>query len=165
MSSPASIAKHPIHPMLIVFPIGLWVFSLACDIIYRAVGGQVWVDVAFYCMAGGIVGALVAAVPGFIDLWAMGKCRAKQIGVVHMSLNLLVTVLFVVDLFIRVSNRSAGLPPASSAFILSIVSVILLVASGWLGGEMVYVEGVAVEPQHDTVQQQMDKDRISKTAA
>ena len=55
MHTPASIAKHPIHPMLIVFPIGLWVFSLVCDIVFRITDRTLWNDIAFYTMAGGLV--------------------------------------------------------------------------------------------------------------
>jgi hypothetical protein len=69
MRTPASIFKHPIHPMLIVFPIGLWIFSLACDLIRLAgATGEAWSTVAFFSMIGGLIGALCAAVPGFIDL-------------------------------------------------------------------------------------------------
>jgi len=69
MRTPASIFKHPIHPMLIVFPIGLWIFSLACDLIRLAgASGDAWSTAAFFSMIGGLIGALCAAVPGFIDL-------------------------------------------------------------------------------------------------
>jgi uncharacterized membrane protein len=69
MRTPASIFGHPIHPMLIVFPIGLWIFSLAWDLIRLAgASGDAWSTVAFYSMVGGLIGALCAAVPGFIDL-------------------------------------------------------------------------------------------------
>jgi uncharacterized membrane protein len=69
MRTPASISKHPIHPMLIVFPIGLWIFSLVCDLLHLAgASGDAWLTVAFYSMVGGLIGALCAAVPGFIDL-------------------------------------------------------------------------------------------------
>jgi hypothetical protein len=64
MSTPASIAKHPLHPMLVVFPIGLWIFSLIADFIFLSGGDARWNDVAFYTIAGGLVGALVAAVAG-----------------------------------------------------------------------------------------------------
>lgn len=165
MSSPASIGRHPLHPMTIVFPMGLWVFSLACDILYRLAGGAVWNDVAFYCMAGGIVGALLAAGPGFLDLLSLDKDRPRKLALWHMGLNLVITMLFVVDLFIRVSTRAKGLPPSTGTFILSIVSVVLLLASGWLGGELVFVEGVAVEPQPSAVPQQAAKNPASKTAA
>ena len=57
MTSSASIAKHPIHPMLVAFPIGLWVFSLVCDFIYRGTTTPIWSDLAFYTIAGGIIGA------------------------------------------------------------------------------------------------------------
>jgi uncharacterized membrane protein len=69
MRTLASIFKHPIHPMLIIFPIGLWIFSLACDLIRPAgASADAWSIVAFFSMIGGLIGALCAAVPGFIDL-------------------------------------------------------------------------------------------------
>jgi uncharacterized membrane protein len=79
MHTPASIGKHPIHPMLIVFPIGLWVFSLACDFIRVAgASGDARATVAFYAMVGGLIGALCAAVPGFIDLLYYKGARRRS---------------------------------------------------------------------------------------
>ena len=63
MRTPASIPKHPIHPMLIVFPIGLWVFSLISDVIFLLRENPLWNDIAFYTMIGGLSGALLAAIP------------------------------------------------------------------------------------------------------
>jgi uncharacterized membrane protein len=144
MASPASIAKHPIHPMLVVFPIGLWIFSLISDVIYAmGWGASVWNDVAFYTMAGGIVGALIAALPGFVDLFSMSKPKVKAIGIWHMSINLLVVALFALNLWMRYDAA----PGAALPIWLSVIGVVLLGVSGWLGGEMVYVHGVAVEPQ------------------
>jgi len=89
MSTPARIGGHPIHPMLVPLAIGLWVFSLVCDLIYRFGGGSdVWVGVAFYTLAGGIVGALLAAVPGFIDLLSLPPGKVKKVAVAHMAINL-----------------------------------------------------------------------------
>jgi len=68
MASPASIEKHPIHPMLVALPIGLWIFALVCDVVRAAGGTSNWRSVATYCVAAGIVGALLAAVPGLIDI-------------------------------------------------------------------------------------------------
>ena len=59
MSSPASIKKHPVHPMLVGFPIGLWVFALVCDVVHAVSGSAVWQTVATFCVAGGIAGALL----------------------------------------------------------------------------------------------------------
>lgn len=67
MGSPASLKKHPLHPMLVAFPIGLWVFAFVCDVIHALSGNTVWLTVATYCIGGGIVGAVLAAVPGLID--------------------------------------------------------------------------------------------------
>src|SRR5262245_29725782 len=98
MSTPASVRGHPIHPMLVTIPFGLWIFSLAADLIHMSGrGGPVWRDVAFYSIAGGIAGALLAAVPGLIDLLSISDRRVRRIGVTHMVANLIVVALFAVS--------------------------------------------------------------------
>ena len=143
METTAQIKKHPIHPMLIPLPIGLWVFSLVSDIIFKAGwGGPVWNSVAFYTMAGGIVGALLAALPGLVDFTTLQNQRTKWIALLHMILNLTAVVLFAFNLWLR--TRSA--PGAAAPIVLSVIGILVLVVSGWLGGELVYVRGVAVAP-------------------
>jgi uncharacterized membrane protein len=66
-ASGARIAKHPIHPMLVVVPLGLWVAALVFDAIAALSGNSLWRALAFWNIVGGIIGALVAAVPGFVD--------------------------------------------------------------------------------------------------
>src|SRR6185369_16180260 len=142
MASPASIAKHPIHPMLVALPIGLWIFSLVSDVIYLMKwGGPVWSEVALYTMIGGVVGALMAAIPGFIDLLSM-KGEPKRIGIWHLSINLVVVALYALNIWLRMSS-----PGATPPIWLSGIAILSLGVSGWLGGEMVFVHGVAVEPQ------------------
>jgi len=144
MASPASIAKHPIHPMLIVFPVGLWIFSLISDLIYiNKWGPPVWNDVAFYTMVGGIAGALLAAIPGLVDLLSLTDSRVKRIGIWHMILNLVVVALFCFNLWLRMPGTTTSI--SIRPIWLSVAGVVLLAISGWLGGEMVYVHGVAVE--------------------
>ncbi len=141
MRTKATIERHPIHPMLVVLPIGLWVFSLICDIVIRAGGNPAWVPAAYYAMGIGIIGALLAAVFGLIDLLSIPQgTRARKIGYWHLGINLSVTVLFIANFYLR----SIGPPVDLTPFILSIVGIAALLVSGWLGGEMVYVEGVAV---------------------
>ncbi len=141
MASPANVADHPIHPMLVVFPIGLWVFSFVCDLIYYfGAGNTLWNDVAFRAMAGGIIGALLAAIPGFIDYLSLTG-RTRSIATVHMSLNLLLVVLFAVNLYVR----SQGVAVESAPIFLSLIGIIGLGISGWLGGSLVYVHATAVE--------------------
>lgn len=141
MISTASIAKHPLHPMLIPLPVGLWIFSLICDIIMLATGDELWQAMAFYTMAGGIIGGLVAALPGLIDLVTMHQSPEKRIGIWHMSINLAVVVIYGIDFMWRRAD-----PGHLGQFALSLVAVLLLAVSGWLGGEMVYVYGTAVDP-------------------
>lgn len=139
----ARLGKHPVHAMLVPFPIGLWVFSFAADVIYlMGWGPPVWNDVAFYTMVGGTVAALLAAPFGLLDLLSVGNPGTRRIGIMHMSLNLVIVAMFAVNLWLRTRQVTGeGLPTTLSA-----IAVLLLVGSGWLGGEMVYVHGVGVEP-------------------
>jgi uncharacterized membrane protein len=139
MHTPAQIRRHPIHPMLVGIPIGLWVFSLACDLAYLwGTGNANWATVAFYTMMGGIIGALIAAVPGLIDMLSLPE-SLKRTALIHMGINLSVVVLYFINAWIRLGGTSEVLPVWLSAF-----CVVLLGVSGWLGGRMVYAHGVAV---------------------
>jgi uncharacterized membrane protein len=158
MASPASFQKHPIHPMLVPFPIALWIFSFACDVIYRlGWGGPVWNDMAFYSMAGGLLGALLAAVPGYIDFRSLTDPAVRAIGRWHLLINLSIVVLFAINLWLRTGNVPAGGLP----LILSLVGIAMLGVSGWLGGELVYVRGVAVERQGTVASETKDKGRVA----
>jgi uncharacterized membrane protein len=142
MRTPANIAKHPIHPMLIPIPIGLWIFSLVCDLIHAAGSADpAWPTVALYTMGGGIVGALAAALPGLIDLLSLPP-EPRRTAIMHMVINLMVVALYVINFWMRL-NHSVDLKVPLG---LSIIGIGLLVISGWLGGKMVYVHGVAVDP-------------------
>ena len=140
MRTPASIAGHPIHPMLVPIPIGLWIFSLVCDLV--AAGGSnnpAWHTVALYTMGGGIVGALLAAVFGLIDLISLPP-GPRRTALIHMGINLVVVALYLVNFGMRYSDPAKG----GVALLLSIVAIGLLVISGWLGGKMVYEHGIGV---------------------
>jgi uncharacterized membrane protein len=146
MTSTASFRKHPLHPIIIPLPIGLWIFSLAADIIYMAGGGDVWAYVALYSMAGGIIGAVFAVIPGFIDLFSMNPSRVRSIGILHMSLNIAALLIFIIDALLRNDITNVGIP----VLILSIIGVVLIGISGWFGGELVYRYRVAVNEESIT---------------
>ena len=142
MSSPASIKGHPIHPMLVGIPIGLWTFSLVADLVYKlGLGDESWARTAYLCIGGGIVGALLAAVPGLLDLLSLSDPRAKRIGVLHMSVNLVAVALFAISFLMRMN----GVPGDTGPIILSVLGVVILGVGGWLGGELVFRHGVAVD--------------------
>lgn len=142
MSTPASVARHPIHPMLVAIPIGLWVFSVAADLIYHLGWGRaVWNDVAFYAVGGGIVGALLAAVPGFIDFLSITDARVRTIGAYHMAANLVAVVVFGVSFWLRWIGPFGLLPVG-----VSVAGLVILGVAGWLGGELVFVHSMGVKP-------------------
>jgi uncharacterized membrane protein len=147
MASPASIGGHPVHPMIIPFPIALWVFSLIADVIYLWRGNPVWRDyVAFYALLGGIIGAAVAAVPGLIDWLSLTDKAVVKLANWHARLNVIALLVFASSLYLRTTSGS-GLVSGSYTIplALSVFGVILITISGWLGGEMVFKHGVAVE--------------------
>ena len=149
MASPASIGKHPIHPMLIPFPFALWTFSLVADLIYLWRGNPIWKDwIAFYTLAAGIVGAALAAVPGIIDYFSIKDPKVSKIAAWHARLNVLALLIFAASLYLRTAGGSQIVDGSYIVPVaLSVVGVLLISISGWLGGEMVYVHQVAVEPK------------------
>jgi uncharacterized membrane protein len=135
--------------MLVVLPLGLWVAALVFDLLHAATRQPVWSTLAFYDIAAGIIGALIAAVPGLIDWWTLDG-RAGRLGTWHMVINLAAVGLFALNLGLRTAWAGQWLGPESIVpLVLSIVGVAMLGVSGWLGGEMVYVERVGVEEPAD----------------
>lgn len=163
MASPASIGGHPIHPMIIPFPIGLWVFSLIADLIYLWRGNLVWRDwIAFYALLAGIIGAALAAVFGIID-WLSIKDRAvKKVADWHARLNVIALLVFAASFYLRTAGGQRILGGGYTIpLLLSVLGVILIAISGYLGGELVFRYGVAVNPQYDTGGEARDKARVA----
>lgn len=154
MASPASIAGHPVHPMIIPFPIALWVFSLVADLIYLWRGNPVWRDyIAFYTLLGGIIGAAVAAVPGYIDWLSLKDRDVVKIANWHARLNVIALLIFAASFYLRTTTGSSFVSGSYTIPVaLSVLGVILISISGYLGGEMVFRHGVAVDqpPQTST---------------
>ena len=146
METRATVAEHPIHPMLIPFPIALWIFSLASDLIFLfGFGGPVWKDIALYTMIGGIIGGLAAAIPGYVDYRSLTDPVVVRLAQMHMVINVGLVLLFSINAALRLFNGSDALLPV----VLSLLGVAALGVSGWLGGELVYVQGVAVQPERE----------------
>jgi uncharacterized membrane protein len=144
MHAKARLFGHPIHPMLIVFPLGLLVMSLIFDVVQIATGNTEFSVAAFWSIAAGIVGGLVAAVFGLIDWLAIpGGTRAKSVGLWHGAGNVVVVLLFAASWWLR--SGSPQYVPDPAAFVLSLVAVVIGAVTGWLGGELVDRLGVGVD--------------------
>ncbi|HEX8143958.1 MAG TPA: DUF2231 domain-containing protein [Pyrinomonadaceae bacterium] len=161
MASKASIMGHPVHPMLIPFPLALWVFSFIADLLYLLRGDPLWLLLGKYTLAGGILGGLLAAVPGLIDWLALKSREVKNIANWHARLNIIALLIFAASLYLRTRY---GAPLVSQSMtipvILSGFGVILISISGWLGGSLSYDHGVGVKPQHDSPEEEAAKLRF-----
>lgn len=145
MESKARIFGHPIHQMLVVFPVGLLVTSVIFDILHLSTGSPLMATVTYWMMAAGIIGGLVAAPFGTIDWLAIPQgTRAKKIGALHGGGNVLVLLLFAGSWWLR---RAAPEDPSSLAIVLSLAGVGIAAVTAWLGGELVDRLGVGVSDQ------------------
>jgi uncharacterized membrane protein len=136
---------HPFHPVLVTVPIGAWVASIVFDIVAlaRADDKAAFAEGAYWLIGIGIVGAVLAALFGLIDLLTIPRgTKAFRTGLTHMALNLTIVVLFVIDFVVRASQGSKQ--ASTVGFILSLIALALLGVSGWLGGKLAYHYGVRV---------------------
>jgi uncharacterized membrane protein len=128
---------HPVHPMLIVFPLGLLATGVIFDVIFTITGNPVFPTVSYWMITAGIIGGLIAAIFGFIDwLGIRPNTRAKNIGVWHGLGNLLIVSFFAVSWYLR--SQVANHVPNTTAFTLSLLAALFALVTAWLGGELVY---------------------------
>jgi uncharacterized membrane protein len=143
--SKVRVAGHSVHPMLVVFPLGLLATSVVWDLFFLGTGNRMWGQLAFYTILAGLVGGLLAAIPGFVDWLAIPRnTRAFGVGALHLGLNLLVVALFALSAILRGATRYDA--PTIGVMIVGWVGVLVAVISGWLGGELVEQLGVGVNP-------------------
>ena len=145
MSNPkstASIAGHPIHPMLVSFPIAFFAGTLVCDLVYQSNPDPFWLTATLYLLGAGVIMALVAAIFGFIDFLGDARIRALNIAWGHMLGNLLLVSLQAINWYRRYDMGEAAIPNLGVS--LSVLAVLIMLVTGWLGWEMVYRKHVAV---------------------
>jgi uncharacterized membrane protein len=144
MNGPVKILRHPVHPMLIVFPLGLLGTGVIFDLIAKFTNNQGLYGVSYWMIAAGIIGGLLAAIFGFMDWMSIHPdTRAKRIGAYHGLGNLAIVILFAISWWIR--SNDPNRVPNGIAFTLSLLGFLLALVTAWLGGELVYRLGMAVE--------------------
>jgi nitrite reductase/ring-hydroxylating ferredoxin subunit/uncharacterized membrane protein len=144
MRSRVNIQGHPVHPVLVVFPIGLWVFSFVFDVLGRISGnGTLWAA-GFYCIIAGCIMAALAAVPGVIDLFSVvpPHSAGRQRGYIHGLLNASALILFIA---IAVYRGNSAVMPDGLSLSLSAIGVLGITISGWLGGSLAYQYQIGVD--------------------
>ncbi len=144
MESRLKILGHPVHPMLIVFPLGLLSTAVLFDVLYIVTENADLSTFSFWALAAGLVGGLAAAVFGVIDWLGIPKdTRARRVGAAHGAGNVIVVALFAASFLLRL-DESAYLPDILPA-VLGILGAGLALVTAWLGGELVYRLRVAVD--------------------
>ena len=143
MESKAKILGHAIHPMLIVFPLGLLIAAVIFDALYFVTDINSLARVGFWNIAAGIIGGLIAAVFGLWDWLAIpGGTRAKSVGLWHGAGNVVVLILFAIAWLLRWESPAR---PDTLTFILELLGLVIGGVTGWLGGELVERLGVGVD--------------------
>jgi len=142
MESRTRLFGHPVHQMLVVFPLGLLGASVAFDLLYRGLDNGQMAVVAHYLIAAGSIAGIIAAPFGTIDWLAIPSgTRAKSVGALHAGGNLVVLALFAASWWLR---RNAPEAPSVLAHVLSFGGALLSLVTAWLGGELVDRLGVGV---------------------
>ncbi|HEX3245812.1 MAG TPA: DUF2231 domain-containing protein [Chloroflexota bacterium] len=146
MESRAKLFGHAVHPMLIVFPLGLLATALIFDVIYLLTRNGELVIFSYWAIAAGVIGGLASALFGFWD-WAYipNNTRAKTIGLWHGAGNVLIVVLFIVAWLMRRGAVGPEYRPDGIPFILELIGVVLALVTAWLGGELVERLGIGVD--------------------
>ncbi len=146
MYSRARIAGHPIHPMLIAFPVALYVVTVVTLIVSAATGDPFWYRAALWANVAGVVMAAVAAVPGLIDLLGLPRhSRARSTGIRHAAFNVLALALFVVSAALLYGQYDAAARDVTAPLVLSILGVGSTLVAGWLGWTLVQTHHVGIQ--------------------
>ncbi len=145
MENKARVSGHPIHPMLIAFPVGLFFTAVVCDVIYLINQDVLFPVVAYYDIAGGLLGGLVAAIFGMADSIGLpGESRAKRLSMTHGAGNIVMLALFLASWLLR--RNATNFAPSDIALACSLIGLVLEVYLAWLGNEMVFRLGVGSTP-------------------
>jgi uncharacterized membrane protein len=145
MSNPKSTARflgHPIHPMLVPFPIAFFIGAFVADLLYLRNGDPFWTMAAFWLLVGGLAMAALAALAGLTDFLGDRRVRALTDAWLHMLGNVTVVAIEAVNLFLRAAAPSSAPPPV--CVYLSGAAFLLLGFTGWKGGDLVYRHRVGI---------------------
>ena len=139
LHSTATVKGHPIHPMLVPFPIALFVIALVTDIVFVVDGSDGWAEASKWLLGAGLAAALLAAAAGFTDFASNSRIREFRDAWLHLFANLAVVVVALVNFLLRLFDQGAA---GNIGLALSAIAALVLLFSGWKGGELVFRHGV-----------------------
>lgn len=157
MYSKVKFAGHPLHPMIVAFPITFYTVSLIAFVVYQNwITEYFWFQLGYFCTFAGVATALVAALPGFID-WAVGipkESAAKKRGLIHMGLNVAALLLFGFNAYQLYGNWYTPFADATNLWVVALIGVVLTAAAGYHGWELVATHkvGVSMTPEQERIE-------------
>jgi uncharacterized membrane protein len=140
--STAKIAGHPLHPMIVPFPIAFFTATLVCDLVFWANGNPLWETATIWLLGAGIILALIAALGGITDLLGDRRIRALPAVWWHFGGNLVLVAIEAVNWLLREEPDMPAVLPWG--VVLSIIAVALMLFTGWKGGQLVYLHRVGI---------------------
>lgn len=144
VKSRITIGGHPVHPMLIPFPVGFFALLAVSDIVFWATAEPFWAQLSLYLLIGGLVTGALAALLGLVDFVSLKAVRRGGAGWLHFFLNLAVIVISLANLMVRFYEPAANVVPAGVTLSLAVVA--LLLVSGVAGNHLVYRQRIGLEP-------------------
>jgi uncharacterized membrane protein len=145
--STASIAGHPLHAMLVPFPIACFVLTFVSDIVYAKTAVMQWANFSAWLLTIGLVVALFAVIAGLIDFLGERRIRALRAVYIHAGGNAVALLLAIVNAFVHTRDAYTSVVPLGLT--LSGLTVLILLVTGWMGWEMVYRHGVGVRSEEN----------------
>lgn len=148
--STAKIAGHPIHPMLIPFPIAFFVATFVCDLVYWQTSNAAWANATIWLLGAGIIMAALAALAGLTDVIGEERIRSLADAWWHAGGNVIVVLIQLYNWYARYDQGAAAIVP--KGLILSLIVTCILLFTGWKGWEMVYRHRVGVADETSTAE-------------
>lgn len=165
MYSKVKLLGHPVHPMLVAYPIAFYTATFVAYLIYAVGGDPFWFKVAVVANIAGVIMAAIAAIPGFLDgaLGVPASSPAKRHGLMHLTLNVGALLLFLISAIVNTGQFNAVAPPAGWGLALSLLGVLCTIGAGYFGWTMIQTDHVGVELM--AAQMAIDRDRDAQRAA
>lgn len=140
--STVAVAGHPLHPLIVTFPIAFLTGALGTDVGYWLTGDNFWARASFWLIGAGLVGGVVAALTGMLDFLKIDRVRQHSAGWIHMVGNVAALVLSLISFGLRWGNQTGAILPIG--LLISLIVATLLGITGWFGAELIYRHKVAV---------------------
>jgi uncharacterized membrane protein len=145
MYSKIKIAGHPLHAMLVPFPVAFYTAAMVCFIVYANNMDPFWYKVALKANIAGVATATLAALPGFIDWLNIPRIKkAKKVGIAHMLCNVTALALFGANIYLECDHTQETLPDATSAIVMTTAGFVLTIIAGFLGWALVQKHHIGV---------------------